>query len=93
MYDAMTSLNLLDMCKRMMMLINVFFLYDPRKKRLINSTKFEKKIYLIKELNFKDRKEFLSFCDQNDILKNQNNKCKNIITILEIEDENKKLQL
>nr|XP_017248632.1 PREDICTED: RING finger protein PFF0165c-like [Daucus carota subsp. sativus] len=91
-----SSLNLLDMSKSD--LIDLLVEMNERNNSVNQHT-----LSRISELNLKHEEEVSSLCEQNDFLKNENNKYKDVVTKLEIENislvlnteelENEKLQL
>ena len=91
-----SSLNLLDMSKSD--LIDLLVEMNERNNSVNQHT-----LSRINELNLKHEEEISSLCEQNDFLKNENNKYKDVVTKLEIENislvlnteelENEKLQL
>ncbi|XP_063936203.1 uncharacterized protein LOC135147247 [Daucus carota subsp. sativus] len=91
-----SSLNLLDMSKSD--LIDLLVEMNERNNSVNQHT-----LSRISELNLKNEEEVSSLCEQNDFLKNENNKYKDVVTKLEIENislvlnteelENEKLQL
>ena len=57
----------------------------------LNKTQ-EEELSRIKDLNLKNEEEISSFCEQNDILKNENNRIKDNIVRLEVENVSLVLQ-